>query len=208
MEPAGPEPVLPPPLPAPRIRCPLHDAIMQRETSLWRTSALVAASAPLMRFLRLRAEIKPVTHRVYNAAFSQPDGGVLAAAGGQGRITVYPTLSLSSYNLRDPASQALRPHISFTGAHHHHHHAHTRTHSHPDVHMFVKRLDLSPLLLRSLTCLCLSRSARRLGVRRSLCRDARRAAPPELLQRWRRVLLAPEGVEWGCALTEPSRDRR
>lgn len=154
--PAEPEPVLPPPLPVPRIRCPLHDAIMQRETGLWRTSALVAASVPLMRFLRLRAEIKPVTHRIYNAAFSQPEGGVLAAAGGQGRITVYPTLSLSSYNQRDPSTQILRPHVSFTGTHRH-------AHAYACAHMLALTPGptLNRQMLRTLSSLTsLSHSAR------------------------------------------------
>lgn len=105
------------PLPKPpRTRCALHEAILARETNLWRTMDLITASAPYLRHLRLRAVSESLAHRTYSMSFSRPSGGVIALAGGEGRITVLPTLSLRSYNGEDASTPSLHPALSFVGA--------------------------------------------------------------------------------------------
>lgn len=104
---------------APQARCTLHEAIMARETGIWRTTDMITASAPLIRHLRLRAVSETLCHRTYSMSFSQPDGSTVALAGGEGRISLLPAQSLASYNAPDndksTLSSSLQVSLSFVG---------------------------------------------------------------------------------------------
>lgn len=103
-----------PPAPV-KPRCALHEAIIARETNFWRTTAIFTATAPYLRQVRLRSVLGKVSHKVYQLSFSRPQSTYLAVGGGEGRISIFPTISLSSYNNRNPSSEKLTPVASFVG---------------------------------------------------------------------------------------------